>query len=69
MDRELLQRLLSEAYRSLDMVEKLVNMSIDDFLSDFRNIFILRFKYNGDLINLAYYPLNSFLGISLFFSP
>jgi len=38
MDRELLQRLLSEAYRSLDMVEKLVNMSIDDFLSDFRNI-------------------------------
>ncbi len=33
---------LSEAYSNLDMAKKIVNMSIDDFLSDFRNVLSLR---------------------------
>jgi len=42
MDKELIQRLLSEAHNNVDMVEKIVNMNIEDFLSDFRNILSLR---------------------------
>jgi len=42
MDSELLRKLISEAYKDLNMAKRIVSMNTDEFLSDFRNILSLR---------------------------
>lgn len=42
MDSELLRKLISEAYKDLNMAKRIVSMNTDEFLSDFRNMLSLR---------------------------